>query len=1046
MAKKDRLDVSSSIDDFGDFDFNAMDESGFKADQVATPSKMRSDYIPAMRSGFLSGLKQEIDSKMPYTAAVADQVMGIFNEAKNMTTQFAEEAAPLVRSIGRSTNRLMPIVRPFMPKGAYDAITGKLSAIPDEEQGEMSEEQRNAQQITADINAAFQGSDAQAQVRENMGQVVAGMRHKATMGAISGLANQMIATNKFLSSSLMAYMKKDLELQYRQLYVQKDISSTLRATAKLLDAELKNITHNTGLPEQVKAKSFEKRKTARMKFRDYLGNYASNFMKNIKANILDQIKEGLTMVADASSMGADAAEMMEEMGEKVTLGNLFKKGAFHLAGKWFGGKAGKAIARTALPFLNGGWESGMKNLGHSVVNAIEDYTNSHDGFFSQFLQMGQPEAYSKQLELRNDLEKDPTKTVQFDISTREAIVTIIPGYLAKIHKVVADIQNPEVQHDELSFDTKTLSLTSKSEIRGAAVKHLDKIIKPDAWGSQDHLSVIAVGQALRGRKADDIDAWLKTANQDGSTNRENITRLFINMSRTPGIRFRPEYLKAVLDNPREATIEQKRYWRMVMNGVFNRAQVATYLVEAVSNPDGSWNLELVNQYENTLVDFGSQVDINIQADQIEDTLLNGPSALKSELMEYAQSIGLIKDNKVDEDILNGLMARAMASESLRNKVGTWTNERNLANAIAAQNSPGFNIRLGVRNLFEWMGGKVDPSADKTMQYVRGMAEDLKKVFTDNAEALVAGGTSLAREIVGDNTMDAFNATVDALAGRYIADKGPEMFALDLIMVSSDTTDEDKAVINNFIEAAKEAKDAEEMDKLKVGTEATIKDDGVRQVFHEAVVNIRTRKDAVYMFGDVKERLKTLNSESVVVELKKRCKDRLDKFKDRSISIKQSITDTIKRAATGFKQGAGIETPNVGATPASSAKPSNKELKAMVNEYVNTHKGVSRRKAREIILKDIEAKNAQATETIDAEEATSTTPKTSLLETGKSAAKNLWSAITGTSSDVVNSFKEALTIPESVTSNIESIADHLKNIHDILRASLGDVKAKEVIFI
>ena len=906
MAKKDDIDISSSYDDFGEFDFN-IDESGTKRDAVAQPSKIRTDYLPSVKSGFLEGLKRELSSKMPYTAAAVDQVSSIYNEAKQMTQSFASEATPLVRSIGRSTNRLMPLVRPFMPKGIYDKITGKLSQIPDE-QGELSEEEKQSQQISADINAAFQGSDAQAQIRSNMENVIGNMRHKATMGALGGLLNQMQITNKFLTSSLMAYMKKDLELQYRQLYTQRDIASTLRGTAKVLEAELKNITHNSGLPDMIKAKDFQRRTTKMETVRDYTANFWKNLMGNFKNNVIEQLKSALEGVESVASGAADMAEMQAEMeGRPLNLRDLALKGMFKLGGNFVGSKLTGKLAKFGEVAL-GGFDSIFKNFNNNLIRGIEDYSNK-DNLLGSLLSMFTPSRPQNDTKLQNVLAKNPTQPVQFDISTREAIVTIIPGYLAKLNKLVEDIKDPNTSHEELVYSTDERRFMGKSELNESAEKIIKSIVTPNAYDASTHLAITATGHAIRGAKADDIKKWFKEKDDKGRTNQQLVELFFQNLVRSERHVLDVEALDAYVHDT-DINRSMTSYVNTAIEGLGDKARrIVRFVLSSLKKSNGDWNQEAIREYQAALDKCAAYYDVNAVNNNF-STVMNDMSEEKREsVFRMLENLNLY-NRKTGELNLQGLKeytAAQRADIDLDESINSWSSE-------SAKEAMLRGEKFSFKRLLE-------ASFDSVNGFMSGVAQDIKegkdKVtkqlsgLADKGMVRIAGfGKSIVRDTFGDDALKAFELASGALLDRYKRANGAATLALDIALVSGDFSEHDLQLIKDYAEQSQEEDDSEKLSKMRLGVIGSLENEDLANIFAEATNGIVSKKDAINHFGDMKKRIALLREEEVF-------KNASSLLKSKYTAAKDKVTGTYSKV----KSWLGLSSENVSsdATPESADK-------------------------------------------------------------------------------------------------------------------------------
>lgn len=922
MANKDDIDVSSGFDDFGDFDVN-IDESGTKRDRVAQPSKIRTDYLPSMKSGFIEGLKRELSSKMPYTAAAVDHVSSIYNEAKNMTQQFAAEATPLVRSIGRSTNRLMPLVRPFMPKGVYDKITGKLSQIPDE-QGELSEEEKQAQQISADINAAFQGSDANAQVRSNMENVIGGMRHKATMGALGGLLNQMQTTNKFLTTSLMAYMKKDLELQYRQLYTQRDIASTLRGTAKVLEAELKNITHNSGLPDMIKAKDFQRRTTKMDKVRDYTANFWKNLMGNLKNNVVAQLKSALEGVEMAASGAADMKEMMEEMeGQPLSLKTLAFKGLFNLGGRVLGSKLTGKIAKMGQTAL-GGFDSIFENLNNNLIRGIENYSRK-DNMLGNLLSMILPYRPENDTKVQNALSKNPTQPVQFDISTREAIVTIIPGYLAKLNKLVEDIKDPSKQHEELVYSTDERQFVTRGSLDEKANDVIDKIINPEVYNAEDHLQVVTTGRAIQGTSAAGIKRWFNTKAKDGGgrTNRELVELFFQNLARSERHELDVQALEAYVKN-KDINAGVAEYIRVATDGLGNASKrIVGYILDSLKRSDGEYNATAIRKYQKALDNVAPYYDTNAMTENFSKVMNDMSEEKRERIFAILEERGLYdrKEGKLKLGAINQATAAKRSQKSLGNSLNSWTS-REIIEAMSREEA--FTVNGGLERILDLGNGYITDVTNTAKNIASKTTKELGTIVDKGKAKLGTLTGNWVRGVFGDQMTDAFKLMSSALLDKYQRSNGVATVALDLALVSGEFPESDLQLIRNFAEESMKEKDSDKIQEMRLGVIASIKNQDLVNIFSEATSGIITQKDAINHFGTMKQRVNMLMDDKVFKGAMDTLKAKLTDVKNKGKKakgflgrIKARIVDGVKKIKEEVASEEAAEANAANATPESA---------------------------------------------------------------------------------------------------------------------------------
>ena len=275
-------------DDFGDdndlnFDDFSFDDESFDPDgrEVAkTPFQYGIHFAKASGVSAANQLMEKIGQEMPNTSALVSDVMNIRNELTSLASESKEQIGTIVANSKKALRPLLPYAEKLLPQNFYNKVNKLLETEEEYRYDEKSKETLRNEMITSEITSLFgqQSKLKEVELQEERTNRIYDIvkdekYHKESMISSSSIKHELQLSNAFLNTSLLAYLKKSLELKYRHLFVAQDTLELSKTTIKLLELQLPKIAHNTALPDYVKTTNGELFKEAsKKKIIDYTQN------------------------------------------------------------------------------------------------------------------------------------------------------------------------------------------------------------------------------------------------------------------------------------------------------------------------------------------------------------------------------------------------------------------------------------------------------------------------------------------------------------------------------------------------------------------------------------------------------------------------------------------------------------------------------------------------------------------------------------------------------------------------------------------------------
>lgn len=471
-----------------EFDFDSFDDlDAFGGDDLFGDGQMKDDrkaitkVKSAVAKGALDKLKDPrtqinfLKKALPpgYDTAI-DMVDSGAAGLKNLYDVAREEGKKLSGDMKGAVRALLPSDPGYMPEKLHTRL--KNWAAEEKRSGAMSEEDIQNASITADLGEIFaiqaqetarqqRTQDAKQQIRDTISMKL-GMQGnqylKGVYQATSRLAN-------YQDQITLKYQQKNLELQYRQYYVQKRLLGGFEAYAKASNDNMVAIRKNTGLPDWVKMNSVEVvEEIMKKSLFGKLGQGISGWTQGAASRVMKAVASKIR--ATAASVGTTLAELTQagEMAKGATnmpgmnMRDMIVDMLGESAGGWLMDKMLGPLAKKAGGFLsknkklvNGGLM--IKNVVGAQGHLLNAWSRSGTerggllGWLEGLLKEGVG-TWSKDRSVKKSAAGRLDEAAHFNLQTRLAITDVIPGWLSRIHNELRMTRTGDHSLQPMSYD------------------------------------------------------------------------------------------------------------------------------------------------------------------------------------------------------------------------------------------------------------------------------------------------------------------------------------------------------------------------------------------------------------------------------------------------------------------------------------------------------------------------------------------------------------------------------------------------------------------
>ena len=500
MAKKESPDdlIDKNDDwDFDDDDFGGMDSFGGEDEEDGGERKPKNSFKSSVNKtlthvgketskGVALGIATSIGKGIPQVKDNYDSATEAISELNRLKYDVLDKSRPIINESKKVAKQLLRQTKGIVPFGLDQKLLNFLEKHSENEEDkrevDIAEERENKlTQMLGDVFTMQTEKSMEMQQRQATDRIIdeqlTKSRHNESMGVMSSMKKALFYQTAFTKSVFTSYLKKDLELKLRHLYVAQDQLNVMNVTSKMLEQRLDAIVKNTGLPDAQKITSFE---TARRMMKERFLSSSGNRIRNLFSGITTKIQEEwVDPFLDSISMGNQAIEgiagLLESMndadGMGMGSGDVKWNSKTGLAGKlggFLGGIGGGKIVRKLLSKLDPKTQQQIKMLfGNGKQGqylAIRKLIESGKlGYVGELIGDLMPDM-STNTTIDNITYDNPTAGATLRNKTIETIEKIIPGYLSMQTRFLEIIATGNKDAKELKWDFKNQKFSTSGEI------------------------------------------------------------------------------------------------------------------------------------------------------------------------------------------------------------------------------------------------------------------------------------------------------------------------------------------------------------------------------------------------------------------------------------------------------------------------------------------------------------------------------------------------------------------------------------------------------
>lgn len=447
---------------------------------------------------------------LPYS--VSSEVDSVDNMVKGVKKAFEEN----IEGLKHETGSLAKVIAGWMPQNSkleklFLSLDKKLSKEAETRETENKQAEQD-REIQEGILSALGELTEKSHVDSLAQQAMQSKASATTNVLLQNIYAETHLLRHFTYDVTNKYFRKSLEIQYRSLFIQRELLEFTKYSAQAVNQQLETIVRNTALPDILKTRSaefFKAEMAGKMRstmidtfYKQF--NPLQDFSKNLSNRVTRMLKDFTQGIAGAKE-GLLAMNMFKDMDQNGEMAMMGMNKAY-MIGSMFTDTIKGVAADRLRPLLEK--MPGLGRASYKLKNWTSDprsfFANMQDrftgnGFISRQLRKaagigvslaGGPG--SKRAEYgRYDLDE----VRPFDGRSHQALVKIIPGYLSRIlaeltfirKNTVKGSKDSEVEAARLTFDThndtfktlatlkKDLDTRMKNQIEGGVKNSLNNI-------------------------------------------------------------------------------------------------------------------------------------------------------------------------------------------------------------------------------------------------------------------------------------------------------------------------------------------------------------------------------------------------------------------------------------------------------------------------------------------------------------------------------------------------------------------------------------------
>ena len=334
MNKQDeKMWKDLGLDNFdGGFENYSFDDEFQENKESRTPTLHLASRIGGslfkVGKSVVGGAAKSISSKvlqsLPETESIVSSTDDVLNDLEELRDKTRESARPFMNTMARVGRKMLGQASNVVPTSIEEKLQAKLKELEEateEYRGiDEKEEKRLAREkLSAQILAEVFNSQAEeriedkktAAVKEAIDSKLTTARFNKNIEVLDDIRSNSYFQTSFLRTTMASYMKKDLELKYKQFYLAEDTLGTLVNMAKMQEERLDAIIHNSSLPDSQKVYMTEIIK--RQMKEKTLGNISTKLSDIISSSIKGLFDNTIKPFLDSSAQALNAVGLASDL-------------------------------------------------------------------------------------------------------------------------------------------------------------------------------------------------------------------------------------------------------------------------------------------------------------------------------------------------------------------------------------------------------------------------------------------------------------------------------------------------------------------------------------------------------------------------------------------------------------------------------------------------------------------------------------------------------------------------------------------------------------
>jgi hypothetical protein len=501
MTEIDDLDLNFDDDLGGDFGNLEMDVDSPTQDRnpVSVVSGKALDTVVTKLTDkdlIREQLKKALPKDYATTVEFGEQTLDGLDKAKNNLVNPIRKEIP---NLKRNLNKLTPMIDRVLGKTAGEKFSGWTATEDRAGSATIDPVQAEIQGVTATLLGGWTEQQEGLQSRQLVQKMLDDQTEEGRFKTnFEVAASTELAVRKLVSFNEtigVEYYKQSIGMDIKKLHILKSMLELQTTSFGAQITELRNVTKNTGLPELVKQRNSELftqmvQENWYGRTADSVTDFGRDYFQKWMGNVGTWAKDkGEAIGGQMSEMG-NLAEMLGDMEEsRADMGGpeTSKRDTIlnTATGAVVGGGINKLMGKgrdKLKEYLS--TNEGAKVMAEKLalfntnrISTVNDSMDNYSGVGSELLRWLRelaPTLSDDREGVESSLKDNLTAKAQWDMMQRESVVTIIPGWLSRIHEVLKRMSGDGSGRE--TYDILSRKFTTEKE---ATTKALESLVTKD---------------------------------------------------------------------------------------------------------------------------------------------------------------------------------------------------------------------------------------------------------------------------------------------------------------------------------------------------------------------------------------------------------------------------------------------------------------------------------------------------------------------------------------------------------------------------------------